>query len=599
MHLTMRKLAAILICFVIAICAGCKKETTPTPAKTEIKDPFPIPQDALRVNISGKHGGSLVSAILSEVKSFNTLLFNDDTGQMLNQLMNPGLTVLNLITQEPEPALAKSWEKSADSLSWTFHLRQGVKWSDGQPFNADDVIFTMQLVNDPNMKSGAQDALLGGKIAWTKLDDYTVQAKLPEVLVSFLRALDGPTVPVIPKHRWESVYKEGKFKEAMQVSMDPKDYVTLGAFTLKSYNPGQNFTIHRNPHYWKVDNTGHRLPYLNEITFLMLPNQDQIFLKVESGEIDTFYSVRPEDLDRLQQKASAIDMKVIKVGPSFDSEFMWFNMNGDKNPKTRKPYVDPIKRAWFTDLNFRRAVSTAINRDHIVQNVYFGRALPAWGAESTVNKLWYNDKITRYPYNPEKALELLKASGFYQKQDSLGKTKLYDRKGNEVRFSLNTNSESKLRGMGCNFIASDLSRLGMQAEVTILDFNAIQNKILSQFDYDAILLGLSHNDIDPTEGSNIWFSNGTVHFWWPEEKTPATDWEKRIDELMQLQQNEPEYSIRKKYYDEVQQIVSDQVPVIYTVNQFIYACAKNKIGNLRPTVARHRTLWNADELYWQ
>jgi peptide/nickel transport system substrate-binding protein len=139
----------------------------------------------------------------------------------------------------------------------------------------------------------------------------------------------------------------------------------------------------------------------------------------------------------------------------------------------------------------------------------------------------------------------------------------------------------------------------MQAEVTILDFNAIQNKILSQFDYDAILLGLSHNDIDPTEVSNIWFSNGTVHFWWPEEKTPATDWEKRIDELMQLQQNEPEYSIRKKYYDEVQQIVSDQVPVIYTVNQFIYACAKNKIGNLRPTVARHRTLWNADELYWQ
>ena len=119
MHLTMRKLAAILICFVIAICAGCKKETTPTPAKTEIKDPFPIPQDALRVNVSGKHGGSLVSAILSDVQSFNTLLFNDDTGQMLNQLMNPGLTMLNLITQEPEPALAKSWEKSDDSPAFS------------------------------------------------------------------------------------------------------------------------------------------------------------------------------------------------------------------------------------------------------------------------------------------------------------------------------------------------------------------------------------------------------------------------------------------------------------------------------------------------
>jgi peptide/nickel transport system substrate-binding protein len=309
--------------------------------------------------------------------------------------------------------------------------------------------------------------------------------------------------------------------------------------------------------------------------------------------------VRPEDVDRLQQKAKAIDMRVIKIGPSYDSEFMWFNMNGDKNPKTRKPYVDPMKRAWFTDLNFRRAVTTAINRDHIVQNVYFGRAAVAWGFESTVNKLWYNDKITRYPYNPEKASEMLKASGFYQKQDSLGKTKLNDKKGNEVRFSLYTNNETNQRVMECNLIASDLSRLGMQIELSRFDFNVIATKIQIQFDYDAILLGLSHNDIDPTEGINTWLSSGTLHFWWPAQKSPATDWEKRIDELMKLQQSEPEYVQRKKYYDEVQKIVSDQVPVIYTINKFIYACAKNKIGNLRPAIARHRTLWNADELYWQ
>ncbi len=599
MHLTMRKLAAILICFVIAICAGCKKETTPTPSKTEYKDSFPIPQDALRVNISGKRGGILVSAILAEVQTFNTLVFEDDTGQMLNQLMNPGLTQLNLVTQLPEPALAKSWETSDDSLTWTFHLRKGLKWSDGYPFNADDVIFTMQIVNDPNVKTSAQDALLGGKIAWTKLDDYTVQAKLPEFLVSLLRVLDGPTVPMIPKHKWEDVYKQGKFKEAMQVSMDPKDYVTLGAFTLKSYNPGQNFTIRRNPHYWKVDNIGQRLPYLDEITFFMLPNQDQIFLKVQNGEIDTFYSVRPEDVEALQQKSASIGMRVIKIGPSYDTEFLWFNMNGGKNSKTGKPYVDPIKRAWFTDLNFRRAVSTAINRDHIVQNAYFGKAIPAWGPESTTNKLWYNDKITRYPYNPEKALELLKASGFYQRQDSLGKTKLYDKKGNEVRFNLYSNSENKLRVTASNLIASDLSHLGMQVEFTILDFKAMLDRILNQFDYDAILFGLGHNDIDPTEGSNVWFSSGNAHFWWPQQKSPATNWEKQIDELMKLQQNQSQYSVRKKYYDEVQQIISDQVPMVYTVNQIIYVCAKNKIGNLRPAVARHRTLWNADELYWK
>lgn len=594
----MKRLAPILLCLVIALCASCKKESTPPPA-AEYKDPLPIPQDALGVNVSGKHGGSLVSAILSEVKSFNTLTFNDDTGQMLNQLMNPGLTQLNLITQQPEPALAKSWQSSPDSLTWIFHLREGVFWSDGHPFNANDVLFTMQIVNDKSIATGAQDALLQGNIVWTKINDYSVQAKLPEVLVSFLRAVDGPTVPIIPKHKWQKIYQQGKFEEAMQVSMDPKEYVTLGAFILKSYKPGQNFTIIRNPHYWKVDKNGRRLPYFDEITFLMLPTQEQIFLKILSGEIDTFYSIRPEDVERLQQKAQSIGLKVIKVGPSYDAEFLWFNMNGGKNPKNRKPYIDPMKRAWFTDINFRRAVSHAVNRDNIVQNVFYGKGIPAWGSESTSNKLWYNDKITRYPYNPEKALELLKASGFVQKKDSLEKTKLYDKKGNEVRFALHTNSENSLRTMQCNLIASDLSRIGMQVEFTPLNFNTLGTKIQSLFDYEAILLGLSHDDVDPTGGSNVWFSSGSLHFWWPLQKSPATEWEKRVDELMRLQQNEFDYALRKKYYDEVQQIVSDQAPVIYTVNQIIYACAKEKLGNLRPSVARHRTLWNADELFWQ
>jgi peptide/nickel transport system substrate-binding protein len=595
----MKKPALILLCCVVAVCAGCKNDNKPLPAAAEYKDPFPIPQDALRVDVSGKHGGSLVSAILSDVKSFNTLTFSDDTGQMLNQLMNPGLTELNLMTQEPEPALAKSWESSEDSLTWTFHLRKGIHWSDGHPFNADDVLFTMEIVNDKKIPSAAQDALLQGNITWTKIDDYSVQAKLPEFLVSFLRALDGPTIPILPKHKLETIYKEGKFEEAMQVNMDPKDYATLGPFTLKSYISGQNFTIRRNPYYWKIDRSGSRLPYLNEITFLILPTQDQILLKLESGEIDTFYSVRPEDVERLQQKGQSLELRIIKVGPSYDAEFLWFNLNKGKDPKTGKPYLNPIKLSWFSDLNFRRGVNYAINRDHIVRNAFYGKGIPAWGSESTANKLWYNDKITRYPYSKEKALELLKQSGFVQKSDSLGKAKLYDKKGNEVRFSLHTNSGNSLRTMQCNLIASDLSRLGMQVEFTPLDFNTLQGKIVSLFDYDAILLGLSHDDIDPTGGNNIWFSNGSLHFWWPEQKSPAADWEKRIDELMGLQQNESDYMLRKKYYDEVQQIISDQVPVMYTVNQIVYVCAKNKIGNLKPVVARHRTLWNADELYWQ
>ena len=110
---------------------------------------------------------------------------------------------------------------------------------------------------------------------------------------------------------------------------------------------------------------------------------------------------------------------------------------------------------------------------------------------------------------------------------------------------------------------------------------------------------MSHDDIDPASGMNIWPTHGSAHFWWPRQKTPATPWEKRIDELMRLQVGTLDYEERKKHYDEVQQILADQVPMIFTVNELVWVFAKEKIGNLKPSVSRHRTLWNADELYWK
>ncbi|HSE41428.1 MAG TPA: ABC transporter substrate-binding protein [Acidobacteriota bacterium] len=572
-----------------------RKKTAET---SSFNDPNPLPADALKLPITGKHGGKLVSATLSDIKTFNMLTHSEEAGQMMNQLMNPGLTRLNLITQEPEPSLAKSWEKSDDSLTWTFHLRKGLQWSDGHPFTADDVIFTMQLISDKTIDSGAKDVLLDGRIQWEKIDDHTVKATLPEPFGPFLRGLDAAAAPIVPKHKWEQSYRQGKFAEAMQVSMDPHQYVCLGAFKPKAYKPGQYFTIERNPLYWKTDQNGKRLPYLDEITFLLLPSQDQIFLKISSGEIDTFYSVRPEDIAALQQKESSIGLKVIGVGPSYDGEGFWFNLNGGRNP-SGKPYIDPVKRSWFSDANFRRAVSYAINRDSIIQNAYYGKALPAWIIESTSNKQWYNDKIIRYPYNPEKSQELLKASGFITKQDSVGRLQLYDKRGNPVRFTLTTNSGNTLRANQCNMIASDLGKIGMQVEPAILDFNALVPKINSTYDYDAVLLAITNDDLDPHGGSNVWKSNGSLHFWWPLQKSPATPWEKRINELFDLQQKEIDYNKRKQYYDEVQLIVSEQVPMIYTINQIISVVAKEKIGNLKPTLSRHRTLWNGDELYWR
>jgi peptide/nickel transport system substrate-binding protein len=228
----------------------------------------------------------------------------------------------------------------------------------------------------------------------------------------------------------------------------------------------------------------------------------------------------------------------------------------------------------------------------------YGKGVAAYGPESVGNKFWYNDRIMKYPHNPKLALGLLTASGYTQRKDSQGKTILYDSRGNAVRFSLHTNAGNPIRESMCNLIAGDLAKLGIQVDYSVLDFRTLVDRVTVSYDFDSMLLGLSHDDTDPAGGMNIWMSSGSLHFWWPLQKSPQTSWEKRIDELMNLQLATYDLKKRKEYYDEVQEILADRQPVIFTITQFIFVCARENLHNLAPSVSRHRTLWNAEELYW-
>jgi peptide/nickel transport system substrate-binding protein len=561
--------------FIVLICVSCvKKEET-----------------VLRID--GKHGGRIVTGLLSDLETLNPLLSYDADGLTFNRLMASGLTRLNLITQEPEPALAKSWESSDDHLTWTFHLRQNLNWSDGHPFSAADVIFTMQIVNDSKIPSGAQDALTiqGKRIEWTSTDDHTVIAKLPSVYAPFLRLLDAGTVPIVAKHKWEEAYASGKFEQAMPVTMNAADYASLGPFRLKEYKQGNRITLVRNPHYWKKDSNEKRLPYLDEIDFVILSGQDQLLLRMANGDIDLYQGVRPQDVEELSGRA---DLHVINLGPSYENEQFFFNQNAGINPKTGKPFLDPVKRAWFTDPRFRHAISRAIDRESLVRTVLYGRGVPAYGPESSSNKFWYNDGIAKISKDQKQAVRLLTESGFTQKEDTL-----FDRSGNQVRFSLNTNAGNTIRNAQCNMIASDLAKIGIKVDYSAIDFNSLVDRVTSSFAYDSALLSLSRDDADPSSSMNMWLSSGNLHFWWPEQKSPQTDWEKRIDHLMMMQFSTFDPAKRKEYYNEVQMILTEQQPIIFTITQNVYVCARPKIGNLKPALARHRLLWNAEELYWK
>jgi peptide/nickel transport system substrate-binding protein len=548
-----------------------------------------------------KFGGQLITATFTDVKSLNPFISGDSETQIYSRFINAGLTSLNAQTQQPEPSLAESWEKSSDELVWKFHLRKGLKWSDGEPFNSSDVLFTMQIVNDDSISSSARDALTiqGKKIEWRAIDNYEVEAKLPFKLVTFLRHLGPGSCPIIARHRWEQIYREGKFSQTMQASMDPNQFVGLGAFRLESYTPSQKLVLSRNPYYWKFDRMGKRLPYLDRLVYLILANQDQVELKIENGEIDTYPNVRASDVERLKEKSKGLKMRVINVGPTYEMEGLFFNLNADSDPNTKKRYVDPVKLKWFSDTNFRRAISFAIDRRRLIENAFYGYGIPAYGPESPSNQTWFNPNISKYSYDLQKASDLLLKSGFRQEKNASGRIELFDSTNNRVRFSLFTNTRNSIRNAQSVIIVSDLAKLGIDVSYTALDFANLMQRVNRTYDFEAVLLGFTHDDTDPGSNKNTFLSNGSLHFWWPRQLQPFSFWEKRIDELMNLTMSFSALNERKKYYDEVQKILSEQQPMIFTVHPYAFVCAKEQIRNLQPVVARHRTLWNVDQLYWK
>jgi peptide/nickel transport system substrate-binding protein len=271
------------------------------------------------------------------------------------------------------------------------------------------------------------------------------------------------------------------------------------------------------------------------------------------------------------------------LGASLDSELIWFN-------QTSTSHLPASKRAWFTDANFRRAVSMAIDRDEICRIVYRGHATPAAGPVSPSNHAWYNSHLDAQKSSIEVAKKLL-ASGGFREADG----KLLDRSGNPVEFSLISNSGNRNHERMLAIIQQDLQKLGIHLNVVTLDFASLIERITRTYDYEACLMSLTNVGIDPNEQMNVWLSSAGNHQWNPNQKTPATPWEARIDQLMTQQAAASNPAVRKKLFDEVQMIVQEQHPFIYLVHPDVLAAYSKKVHNVNPALLRPQLYWNVDK----
>jgi peptide/nickel transport system substrate-binding protein len=526
----------------------------------------------------GKYGGELVLSTFTDPKSFNAIIAKETSTTEITGYMFEGLTRINGITTEVEPNLAKSWELDKSGLTWTFHLRDDVKWFDGEPFTAQDVVFTFtKLIYNEKIPNSARDifTIEGKEIRVEAPDKFTVRFTLPVKFAPFLQSM---TQEILPEHVLSRSVKEDKFNSTWGVNTPPGQIIGTGPFMLEKYLPGQRIILKRNPNYWRKDKAGNRLPYLDRIIYLVVQSQDVGLLKFQQGELD-YYGLRGSDYPILKPKEKSANYTVFETGPTFGTDFLVFNLNPGKNEKSGQPYVEPKKLAWFSNVKFRRAVAYAIDKKSIIDIVMNGLGYPQDSAMSPSSGFFYTSRVKTYNYDLVKARQLLKEAGFSDKNKD---GYIEDARGNTVEFNMFTNSGNTVRVAISEIIRKDLEAIGLKVHFTQLEFNNLVKKMDSTYDWDAIVLGLT-GGIEPHFGNNVWQSSGHLHMWYPRQPKPATKWEARIDEIYNLGVQEMDRSRRKVLYDEWQRIVAEQVPFIYTVIPANIFAVRNKFGNLHPT----------------
>lgn len=579
------KVVARLTLLRVCLFAGVSIAAAPAPDALK-----PGEELARAADVSGQYGGHLTIGQRSEPKTLNPVTATDAVSREVIGRLMADLIEINRSTQQTEPALAKSWKISPDGRMFTLQLRKGVRFSDGHPFDADDVVFSFIVYMDEAVDSPQRDLLIidGKPIAVTKVDPYTVRFVLPRPYAAAERLFDG--LAMLPKHLLEKPYREGHFAQMWSLNAQPSEMAGLGPFRLKQYIPGQRIVLERNPYYWKVDGANQRLPYLDELAFLFVGTEDAQVMRFEAGETDIVSRLSSENYNLLARENSGVGSQLADMGPSLEYNFLLFNQN-DLNGKK----LDEVaaKQAWFRDAKFRQAVSAAIDRDSIVRLVYGNRGAALWGNVGPGNKLWVNSSIPHPHKSVETARQLLKTAGY--SWNTAGQ--LVDGRGRVVEFSIVTSSSNSQRMKMATLLQDDLAHLGMQVHVVPLEFRALVDRVFQSFDYDAAIMGLGGGDADPNPEMNVWTFNGTSHLWHLGEAQPATGWERELDQLMQQQMVTLDYAKRKQLYDRAQQLIAENVPFIFLGTPHILASANARVGNFHPALLDPYTLWNADELY--
>ncbi|WP_442940571.1 ABC transporter substrate-binding protein [Nostoc sp.] len=549
----------------------------------------------------------LVLVSLNDPTTFNFAI--NDSPYSVFSLIYKGLLDENIITTKLEPALAESWSISADQKRIIFTLKTGLKWSDGEPLTADDVVFTYRdIYLNKKIPTLYRDFLRIGNTetfpSVQKLDDLRVEFTFVEPFAPFLRYAEK--LAILPDHALRASVLSNdangnpQFLSMWGTNTDPQKIICNGPYQIESYTPAERVILRRNPYYWRKDQR-HPQPYIQRIVWQIISSTENQLVRFRSGELDTL-NVTPAVFGLLKKEEKRGKFIIYNGGPTAGFSLMGFNLNRAINSKG-KPFIDPIKSRWFNNLVFRQAVAYAIDRNRIKTNIYRGLGEIQHSPIAVQSPYYLSPAagLKVYDYNPQRARQMLLEAGFrYNSQKEL-----LDQDGNRVQFNLLVKSEDQSRIDAAVQIQQDLSQIGIKADMQVVSFNIVLQKLLSRRDWDCYVgaFGVDGADVEPNLLSLFWTSQGSFHQFNqgalpgkpPLQGWVVSEWEREIDSLFSAGFKELDQSKRKAIYDKFQQIVAEQLPIFCLVNPISFEAVRERVNPIKFS-ALGETLWNIDEL---
>jgi len=486
---------------------------------------------------------------------------------------------------ELQPSLAESWEILEEENAVIFHLRPGVSWHDGEPFTADDVIFTFEnLVMNPNVRrNGVSLFTLGGKpVRWTKVDDLTVRADLPVPYGAFLRVLTN--ILIMPEHKLADKVETlnpdlepGAFNNAWSTGTPLSEIVGTGPFILDSYTPDQRVVLRRNESSWLVDAEGNTLPYVDTLEYLIVPNTEVQTAQFLAGQIDALALSGAQFPDLKEQELAGADFTVLRGQTLYGSPPHWsFNWDA-KNPELREV---------FRNETFRHAMAYVLDRERIIEDVYNTLATPSGVGVAPVDQTFYNPAIeeTFVSQDLEQAAAMLDELG-YVDNDGDGVRELPS--GAPFEFNITTYVDSPTFTPIATILQNDLERIGVRVNLDLLDDNLVFERALAG-SFESMVFAYGDQP-DPQLRKDLWQPGRDLYYWRlsligdDAAKTPKmaemAPWEREVFEVFEQGQTTLDQAERAELYGRWQMLFAEHLPVIFIAKEDQLAAVRNRVGN--------------------